>query len=193
MTGLFPASCLVALAFALTAATGCATVGLRNNVYDDGDAAFRLSSTPPQATGDSDPRGWSRVTVEDNDLAWSSNGRLGVIALNGACRAAMADNDSGDAPLFVLANHLMFGMTERNMIKREMITMSGREALHTVAEAQLDGVPIRFEAFILKKDGCVFDLQYVAAPDRFEQGRPTFEQVVKGFDALGPSGRKGTP
>jgi hypothetical protein len=37
------------------------------------------------------------------------------------------------------------------------------------------------ELFVLKKDGCVYDLGYVALPARFDQGRAAFGTFAHGF------------
>ena len=56
-----------------------------------------------------------------------------------------------------------------------------REARHVVVRARLDGVPRTIELYVMKKDGCVYDLGYVAPPDRYESGRGAFDAFVRGF------------
>ena len=45
--------------------------------------------------------------------------------------------------------------------------MNRREVLGALG---LDGVPMAYDIFVLKKDGCVYDLVYVAPPDAAGQG-----------------------
>lgn len=47
-----------------------------------------------------------------------------------------------DAPLNVAANTLLIGFTERQTLRDERVTLSGREALHRRVRAKLDGVPL---------------------------------------------------
>ncbi len=76
-----------------------------------------------------------------------------------------------DAPLSALTGHLIMGTTEREFETEEVVPFDRREALHTVLRAKLDGVPMQYDIYVMKKDGCVFDLVYVAPPDRFAAGR----------------------
>ena len=34
---------------------------------------------------------------------------------------------------------------------------------------------------VVKKDGCLFDLTYIAKPEDFEQHTPAFQKVIDGF------------
>jgi hypothetical protein len=56
--------------------------------------------------------------------------------------------------------------------------------MHTTMDAKLDGVPMRYDAWVLKKDGCISDLLYFNAPGRFEAGLLDFRRVLGGFATL---------
>ena len=58
------------------------------------------------------------------------------------------------------------------------------EARHYLAH-ELDGVAIKLECYVIKKNNCVYDLSYSAPPDRFAQGVSEFVRFVKGFAVLG--------
>ena len=51
------------------------------------------------------------------------------------------------------------------------------------SKATLDGAPVELDAWVLKKDGCVYDLVYAAPPSRFAAGAPAFARFVAGFRA----------
>ncbi len=127
---------------------------------------------------------WRRIEVPSNDVAWFDPDTRGTIHVDHSCAR---DNDT---PLSALVQHLLLGFTAREFVSEETIPFDGREARHVVLRARLDGVPRALELYVMKKDGCVFDLGYVAPPDRFEQGRPRFEAFVRGFrttrSPLGP-------
>ena len=59
--------------------------------------------------------------------------------------------------------------------------MDGREAMHTVMRAKLDGVPKTFDAYVLKKDGCVYDFVDISAPAELAANRAAFETFVGGI------------
>jgi len=95
-----------------------------------------------------------------------------------------------DAPLVALTEHLLIGTTDRAIVREETIPFDAREARHTVLSARLDGVQMEYDIFILKKDGCVFDLVYVARPDAAKGagGAAEFERFVLGFHTVGGPG-----
>ena len=109
----------------------------------------------------------------------SSNPSLGTIAVNSTCE------DYEDVPERALMNHLLFGTRERVFRTRGGVTLDGRGALHSVVDVELDGVPLTLDVYLLKKDGCIFDLtpDLESAP-RSRPGRQQFEDFVAGFTVL---------
>jgi hypothetical protein len=45
-------------------------------------------------------------------------------------------------------------------------------------------VPQKFDVWVLKKDGCVYDMVFFADPRRFDAGVAAFERMVRGFATL---------
>ena len=119
--------------------------------------------------------GWRRVDFADNDLAWMSTSSAHVIAINATCTG------HEDPPLDVLTNHLVFGFTDKELIKRTPFTLDGRDALRTVVHAKLDGVPTALELVVLKKNGCVHDFTYVSPLGEEAKYRAEFEALIAGF------------
>ena len=78
--------------------------------------------------------------------------------------------------------------TEREIKKQETVPFDGREAMHTVLDAKLDGVAMSYDVWVLKKDGCVYDLLYLAPRASFARGRGKFELLVRGFATVNQSG-----
>jgi hypothetical protein len=76
------------------------------------------------------------------------------------------------------------GTTEREFDVQEVIPFDRREAMHTRLRAKLDGVPMQYDIYVMKRDGCVYDLVYVAPPDRFLDGAGGFERFVAGLRTL---------
>jgi hypothetical protein len=79
------------------------------------------------------------------------------------------------------------GTTERDFERQEVIPFDRREAMHTLLRAKLDGVPMRYDIYVMKKDGCVYDLVYVAGPDRFAEGAKDFERFALGLRTGSPA------
>ena len=158
-------------AFLLLLFCACASSGsYRNGVFEGEGVVYWVQA----------PQGWGLLSFSGNDLAWG--GPSGeVIAVNAECE------DHGDPSLAVLTNHLLIGFEDRRVIEREPFELAGRGALRTRVEARLDGVPVALELVVLKKDGCVYDLTYLAPPTRFDSELPTYRKVVASFDVPGRS------
>lgn len=155
----------------LTGATfGCASNGLEGDVYRGDGFAFRLA--PPES-------GWQRLEASDAALAYRHPESQAAIMVNARCGL-----DGDDIPLQALTQHLFLQFTERDVAVQEVVPFDGREAMHTVLSAKLDGVTLRYDVWVMKKDGCVYDLLYVAPDDGFEQGQATFERLVRGFTTV---------
>jgi hypothetical protein len=148
--------------------TGCGGSSFRAGVYEDGRARYRVGELPA---------GWRRVEVDDNDLAFHRRG-MGTISVNSTC------SDYEDVPGVALVNHLLFETTERRFLREEVVTLDGRGARHVIVEVELDGVPIELELFVLKKDGCVFDLGHVRGRTADAAARRTFLAFVERFAVL---------
>lgn len=159
----------ISLSLAL-AISACASSGTyRNGVFEGPLVVYRV---------DAPSDGWHFVHFSGNDLAWG--GPSGeVIAINSECE------DHGDPSLAVLTNHLLIGFEDRVVRERESLRISDRGALRTRLSASLDGVPVEMELTVLKKDGCVYDLTYLAPPERFDEHLPTYRKVVASFQAPG--------
>ncbi|HWE26459.1 MAG TPA: hypothetical protein VHB97_00575 [Polyangia bacterium] len=89
-----------------------------------------------------------------------------------------------DAPLQVATNTLLIGFTERQVVHEELVPLAGREALHRRMRAKLDGVALALDVFVLKKDGCIYDLVYLSPPESVARGAPAFARFVAGFDTV---------
>jgi len=120
--------------------------------------------------------GWRIAHVEGTAVGFYSARVGGVIEANATCR-----DDADPAPLKALTHQLLIGYTERRMLAQETVPLAAREALHSVVAARLDGVPIVLDLYVLKKNGCVFDLSFVAPPETRALGAADFARFVAGF------------
>jgi hypothetical protein len=151
---------------------GCARARpvVREGVVRGRQASFRVGALGP---------GWQPVGG-DADAEWHRPDSGAVILANGECRPG------ADEPLGVLRNTLLIGFTDRVVRAEKRAMLDGREALASRVGAKLDGVPVEIDAWVLKKDGCVYDLVYAAPPETFAAGRGDFERLVGGFATVAP-------
>jgi hypothetical protein len=115
---------------------------------------------------------WERVRMADNDLSFHREG-AGSISVTATCEGY------DDVPAEALLNHLLFGTTNRTYVLDEDVTLDGRGARHALVDAELDGVPVRIEVYVVVRGGCVFDLSYVSGRDAHV--RAEFSRFVAGF------------
>jgi hypothetical protein len=139
-----------------------------------GEERFHVETLPPP---------WRRITSPAGDVAFHHPGVNAVIAANAACRGHK------DPPLQVLLNDLLIGTTGREYLLEERVPIDGREGLHAVVRLELDGVPLIFDVYVVKKDGCVYDLALVTSPSAYEATADTFVGFVSRFEAMGDAYR----
>jgi hypothetical protein len=144
------------------------------SLYRGKDVSFRLSPIPAS---------WRRVDLASADLAFRDGSHDASVLINSRCSTS-----DRDAPLLSLTEHLIIGTTQRHILREETLPFDGREVRHTVLEARLDGVPMAYDIFVLKKDGCVFDFVYLTPPDRGTGGAAEFDRFVQGFHTVPSSG-----
>jgi hypothetical protein len=122
------------------------------------------------------PATWSSVDGSGAALAFRDQPSGATIAVNARCGA-----DADDVPLGALTNQLFMRFTDRAVLEEQVVPFDAREAMHSVVVAKLDGVPQKFSVWVLKKDGCVYDLLYIARPERFDLGARPFDVFARGF------------
>ncbi|MBW2523743.1 MAG: hypothetical protein JRI23_06185 [Deltaproteobacteria bacterium] len=154
--------------------SGCGGAPFDGTTYRGDGFAFRVPAAPPR---------WTPLRHSHAGLAFRDEASRATILLNGRCHV-----DGEDVPLVALTNHLFMQFTERQIERQEVVPFDGREAMHTELGAKLDGVPMRFDVWVLKKDGCVYDLVYFAPPETAAQGLADFRRVVQGFSATRSDG-----
>lgn len=120
--------------------------------------------------------GWRPVrNLKDVQVAWVHPEIGGAIEIHAQC------DDQGDSSLDQYTDHLRIDWTGWEVISQEETRLLDRAALHTEVIAELDGVVRQNELWVVKKNGCLFDLRYSATPALFDQGQAAFADVVAGF------------
>lgn len=130
--------------------------------------AFRVGALPST---------WSRVAMAGDRVVFH-HADGGTIAASGSC------NGGQDAPLDVLANHLVFGVEPRHVVASEAHHLDDRGALLQRVEGKLDGVPVAIQLVVLKKDGCVFDMTLVGARDAVARREADFRAFFADFHVV---------
>jgi hypothetical protein len=119
---------------------------------------------------------WKLLRHDGAQLSFFSSTHRAVISTNATCR-----DDADATPLPTLTRHLLIGYTERRVLSEETRHLDGREALRSVVQAKLDGVPIVLDLWVLKRNGCIFDLSLAAPPDEYAMVANDFARFVSEF------------
>lgn len=163
------AAVAVLLFWMLLVGSACSGTSYRAGTYTLDGIYFVLGDLPPE---------WTKVYGE-RGLTWRRRDTKGtIITVNVSCRR------TGDAPLSVLTNQLLFGLTERNFESRELVPFLGREAERALVTAKLDGVPVKLSTMVLKRNRCIYDAFYAAAPETFDEHAQEFEAMLAGLEVV---------
>lgn len=159
---------------ALTLVAGCA--GWRGDIYVAHRTPLERARKEATYQFGLPGSGWRPVrNLKDVQVAWVNPDIGGAIELHAQC------DDQGDSSLDQFTDHLRIDWTSWKVLAQEETRLVDRAALRTEVIGELDGVPRQNEFWVVKKNGCLFDLRYSATPAQFEQGRGDFADVVAGF------------
>jgi len=159
------------LALLLPACQGPKGPSWAKGEYRDGRVAFAVQELPSS---------FRAVSMPHAVLAFRDDARGASVLLNARCQ------DEGEGtPLVALTNHLLMGTTERDVQEQALEPLDGREALHSVVTAKLDGVPYAFDVFVFRKDGCIYDFVHIA-PASNAASAPEFRAFARSFRTLPP-------
>lgn len=164
MTGYPIARALVALV--LLAGCATATGRIENGMFHS-TKGYRVTLPPT---------GWRVDAGQRADLALRGEARPGGMVVDATCRGRESRR-----PLDVLARHLTFGLTRRDVLENGTATVGGREAAHSVVRGQAEGQTVTVEALVIRAEPCVHDFLYVAPSEAFAAGRPAFRALVESF------------
>jgi hypothetical protein len=158
---------LVALAL-LAILAGCATATgrIENGVYHSAKG-YRVTLPPS---------GWKVEAAPRADLSLEREAGSAGILVDATCAGRETSR-----PLDVLARHLTFGLTRREVIENGTTQVAGREAARSLVRGQADGRDLTVEALVVRAEPCVHDFLYVAPTVAFDAGRPAFQALVESF------------
>lgn len=159
------------VAGALSPACGAAFDG---TTYHRDGVTFRVPAPPAS---------WQRIDADGASLAFRDTSASATVMVSGRC-----GRGEDDVPLPALTQHLFLQFTDREQLAQEVVPFDGREAMHTVTSAKLDGVAKKFDVWVMKKDGCVYDMIFLADPARFDAGVGEFRKFVGGFSTARSDG-----
>ena len=149
--------------------TGCATGRILNGQYVDETKGFRALL----------PReGWEVMDAEGADLALRD--------LRSPARMAVVVSCPGveEGPLKALSRHLFFGIRGIQVVREGTIQLDGVAGLETRVQGRFEGTPIEVRTVVVRRQGCLYDLFYVAPPEIFEARMIDFDLLLRSWQFL---------
>lgn len=119
---------------------------------------------------------WRHMATSAKAIAFHNDNLGATISTDAFCGASFED-----LPLKTLTGHLFAGTAKHNVVKENELTLDDRGALRTIATGTVDGVALKFDSVVIKKNNCTFDFIYISPPENYDGGVRGFEVFYNGF------------
>lgn len=126
------------------------------------------------------PQDWSQINLGVATITFRNEKLNSSISTDAYC-----DQAYDDSSLSSLTKHLFPGLQKIEIQKETLLQLDGREALRTSLQAVFDGIPVRVETVVVKKNWCLFDFYLVSTPENLNSALPDFEHFFQGFSYSG--------
>jgi hypothetical protein len=158
--------------------------GVADLAKDNPKAWTRLSASQQGA----DVRDPDVTATEVPDVAFQSPKTAAVISINSSCHLIGRGDDApepkaapaegADGELRTLAKQLTFGISNVTHRTEKTLTIQGSPALQTTLQGRINHNDIALRTVVLRKNGCVYDLLYMAPPAHFAENEADFDHFV---------------
>lgn len=154
------ASCL----FSLTLLSACVSLKLSPQTQRSNKVDYKSPEHP-----------FAPTQSESADVAWIDQQTGNIISYQSIC------NESLDPDLDTILKKSTLGLTNKRILKRTSIDYNARKANRISVSGQVDGVDVRLEFVLFKKNACSYTLSFVGLPEHFNKAIDAFNQFVEGF------------
>lgn len=117
------------------------------------------------------------IKVTSADHAWLSSKTGNTISFISDCHG------TADPTLQQLEGEPLAVLDKLKIITTKNINYNGRDALRTVAQGEVDGVPVQTELVVFKKNNCNYTLSYGGLTKHFDEETKYFEKFLESFKA----------
>ena len=129
---------------------------LNGQIFQTDDTSYRIGTLPSS---------WQRQNIEGGDLAFKNTQFDGTMTVDSTC-----NEKKKNYSMKALSESLLIGITDKEALSREEITVGGVPALKTIYTGSLSNVPLKIATVVLRKDICIYDFTYASSPERFDSG-----------------------
>lgn len=121
--------------------------------------------------------GWAPVEPGGADKAWYHDGLGATIYTDSNCGTRFSGARTED-----LATELAAGLHNPSVLFEETLGLDGRNGVLRTVSGTLDGIAVQVAFAVVNKDRCTYDLLFIAPPGRFDEGWPSYQAVLDGFE-----------
>lgn len=120
---------------------------------------------------------FKELKIKTSDRAWVSSKTGNSISYISECYTSV------DSTLEQLENESLVALNKLKIIQSKNLTYNAREALSTISEGEVDGVLVKTQTLVFKKNGCNFTLSYGGIRSNFESELSHFQKFTETFRA----------
>lgn len=120
---------------------------------------------------------YQEIKVLTGDKAWLSSKTGNTISFLSDC------NGTIDPTLQQLERESLAVFDKLMILQTKTIDFNGREALITQAQGEVDGVPVKTELIVFKKNNCNYTLSYGGVLKNFDTEKKYFDSFSESFKA----------
>ena len=117
------------------------------------------------------------IKAANADRTWLSKKTGNTISYLSEC------GGTADPSLQSVETESLSALNKMQILSTDATTYNGREARQTLANGQLDGVPVQILLLIFKKNGCTYTLSYGGIEKQFSAELRQFESFKASFKA----------
>jgi hypothetical protein len=111
-----------------------------------------------------------------SDVVFQSKKSASIISLNSACNRYKKVPQNPD--LKALTRELFLGLSEMHDLEQANLIIQETPALQTTIQGKLNGESMKLRTVVLQRSHCVYDLMYIARPERFLENEDDFSHFV---------------
>ncbi len=117
------------------------------------------------------------IKVLAGDKAWLSSKTGNTISFLSDC------NGTVDPSLQQLQSESLVVLDKLKILQTKNFDFNGREALLTQAQGEVDGIPVKTELIVFKKNNCNYTLSFGGILNNFDDEKKYFDSFSESFKA----------
>ena len=157
----------VLLSFFILPIVGCVSVNLgAGKVEKASDVQFQEPKPPFQ-----------KIDNPTVDLSWQNIKNGNTIAFLSECNA------KAEISIQTMETESLAALSNLKILKSEMKEFNEREAKEILAEGQVDGIAVKIQLMLFKKNSCNYTLSFVGRKKVFDKDTSEFQTFLIEFKA----------